>query len=184
MDASADDKRLPVVVMGVSASGKTAVGTELARRLGLPFVEGDTFHSANNIEKMRRGEPLDDADRAPWLAAIAASLADRSKYPRGLVIACSALKAAYREVLRKAAPNIRFVFLDASRAVVDARLAARQHHFMPASLAASQFATLQRPSPTETDVATLDASQPIEEVAAAAAAATAKLRNLSPAATL
>ena len=160
------------------------MGTVLARKLGLPFVEGDTLHSAHNIEKMRRGEPLDDADRAPWLAAIAASLADRSRYPHGLVVACSALKAAYRDELRNAALDVRFVFLDASRALVDARLAARQHHFMPASLAASQLATLQRPRPTETDVATLDASRPIEELAAAAVAAIAKLRNLSPAATL
>lgn len=184
MHAATDEKRLPVVVMGVAASGKTTVGTGLARRLGLPFVEGDALHSAHNVAKMSRGQPLDDADRAPWLAAIASSLADRSRYPGGLVVACSALKRAYRNELRKAAPGLRFVFLDASRPVVEMRLAARQHHFMPASLAGSQFAALERPGPAETDVATLDAAQPLEELVSAAVAAIDRLRKLSPAATL
>lgn len=184
MHVSADEKRLPVVVMGVSASGKTTVGMALARRLGLPFIEGDTLHSTHNVAKMRRGEPLDDADRAPWLAAIAASLADRSRYPRGLVITCSALKAAYRDELREAAPGARFVFLDASRTLVEARLAARQHHFMPASLAASQFATLERPRPSEADVVTLNAAQPAEDLAVAAVAAIDSQRKLSRTRTL
>jgi len=176
--------RLSVVVMGVSASGKTTVGTLLARTLAVPFIEGDALHSPGNVAKMRRGEPLDDADRAPWLAAIAATLADRSRYPRGLVVSCSALKAAYRDELRKAAPGVKFVFLDASPPLVEARLAARPPHFMPESLAGSQFATLERPGPAETDVATFDAAQPVEELVAAAAAAVRELGKLSPAATL
>lgn len=184
MHASTDETRLPVVVMGVSASGKTTVGTVLARTLGLPFIEGDTLHSAHNVAKMHRGEPLDDADRAPWLAAVAAQLADRSRYPRGLVITCSALKAAYRDELRRAAAGVRFLFLQASQPLIEARLAARQHHFMPASLASSQFATLERPGPAETDVVTLDAAKPIGALAAAAVAAVDRLRKLSPTKTL
>lgn len=166
-----------MVVMGVSASGKTTLGMALARTLGLPFIEGDTLHTAHNVAKMSRGEPLDDADRAPWLAAIAASLADRSRYPRGLVIACSALKAAYRDDLRKAAPGLEFVFLDASPALVEARAGARHHPFMPASLQASQFATLERPGAAETDVVALDAGQPVEALMAAAVRALGSLKE-------
>ncbi len=177
MDAAVGEKRRPVVVMGVSASGKTTVGAALAHALVLPFVEGDALHTPHNIEKMSRGEPLDDADREPWLAAIAATLADRRRYPRGVVVACSALKAAYRAQLRAAAPGIVFVFLDASPELVAARMAARRHHFMPASLAASQFATLERPTRAEADVVTLDAGQPVQALAVAAAEAVRKLSS-------
>ncbi|MGH8217552.1 MAG: gluconokinase [Steroidobacteraceae bacterium] len=171
---------MPVVVMGVSASGKTTVGQALAHALHLPFLEGDALHPPDNIAKMSRGDPLDDADRAPWLAAIAASLADRSRYPRGLVVACSALKAGYREELRQAAPGLTFVFLDATAALVEARLASRQHHFMPPGLQGSQFATLEPPTRAEADVVTLDAAKPVEALAAAAVASIGKLRKLSP----
>lgn len=157
-----------MVVMGVSASGKTTVGVALARALGLPFIEGDALHSAANIEKMSHGVPLNDADRAPWLAAVAATLADARRFPRGVVVACSALKASYRDRLREAAPSLRFVFLDASPALVEARMAARHDHFMPASLATSQFATLERPTAAERDAATLDAAKPVEALTAAA----------------
>lgn len=152
--------RLALVVMGVSASGKSTVGAALARVLSLPFVEGDELHSRHNIEKMRRGEPLTDDDRAPWLAAIASLLADQSGYPRGVVIACSALKAGYRDELRAASHAVRFVFLDASPELIALRMAGRHHHFMPPSLAASQFAALERPAPTDADVITLDAALP------------------------
>ena len=184
MHAAADEKRLPVVVMGVSASGKTTLGAALARAMGLPFIEGDTLHSAHNIEKMRRGEPLDDADRAPWLAVIAARLADRRQYPRGVVVACSALRAGYRDRLRQAAPGLAFVFLDASPTLIEARMAARHHHFMPASLAASQFATLERPAAGETDVLMLDAARPVEALTAAAVASLGQLGKLSTSAGL
>ncbi len=173
-----------MVVMGVSASGKTTLGAALARALSLPFVEGDALHSAHNIEKMSRGEALDDADRAPWLAAIAGTLADAGQFPRGVVVACSALKAVYRNPLRQAAPGLVFVFLDADPALIQARMAARRRHFMPARLAASQFATLERPTAGEADVVTLDAGQPVEALTAAATVAIRKLGKLSPAARL
>jgi gluconokinase len=154
--------RLPIVVMGVSASGKSTVGEALARALSLPFVEGDQLHSRHNVEKMSRGEPLTDEDRAPWLSTIAALLGDAARYPRGVVIACSALKSAYRDELRAASPAVRFVFLDSSPELVAARMAARRHHFMPATLAASQFATLEQPTAAERDVTVVDAALPVD----------------------
>jgi gluconokinase len=107
---------------------------------------------------MSRGEPLTDEDRALWLSAVAHVLADAERYPDGVVLACSALRKAYRERLRSGAPGVRFVFLDAPRTAIEPRLAARSRHFMPASLLASQFATLERPTQGETDVVTLDAA--------------------------
>lgn len=181
MHESSDEQRMPVIVMGVSASGKTTLGAGLAQALSLPFVEGDTLHSAQNVEKMSRGEPLSDADRAPWLAAIGATLADRARYPRGVVISCSALKTAYRERLREAERAVSFIYLDASPQLIEQRMAARRHHFMPASLAASQFATLEPPTAAEAGVVRLDAALPVPALVAASVAA---LRKLSTAATL
>jgi gluconokinase len=155
-------ERLPIVVMGVSASGKSTVGAALARALALPFVDGDGLHTRHNIDKMSRGEPLTDEDRAPWLAAIAAVLADEARYPSGVVVACSALKSSYRRRLRAASAAVRVVFLDASPELIAARMAARRNHFMPATLAASQFAALERPDPTDPGVVRLDAALPVE----------------------
>lgn len=166
--ATRSRSRLAVVAMGVSASGKSTVGAALARELSLPFVEGDELHGRHNIEKMSRGKPLTDEDRAPWLAAIASLLADRSRYPHGVVIACSALKASYRDQLRAASRAVRFVFLDASPELITSRMAARNHHFMPAVLAGSQFAALERPASTDADVITLDASLPVARLVEAA----------------
>jgi gluconokinase len=160
-----------IIVMGVSASGKSTAGAALARALGLPFVEGDLLHSRRNIEKMSRGEPLTDEDRQPWLEAIAALLRDEARYPRGVVIACSALKTAYRDELRAASPAVRFVFLDAGPELIAARMAARRHHFMPPALQASQFAALQRPTAAERDVIVLDAALPVEALVQRACAA-------------
>lgn len=157
--------------MGVSGSGKTTVGELLARTLRLPFVEGDALHPPQNIAKMSRGEPLTDHDRAPWLAAVGRVLADRERYPAGVLVACSALRKAYRDELRACAPGVRFVFLDAGRAVIEPRLAARTLHFMPPSLLASQFATLERPGAEEADVVTVDAAAQPSGIAEAAAAA-------------
>jgi gluconokinase len=154
--------RLPIVVMGVCASGKSHLGAALAARLKLAFVDGDDLHSAHNIDKMSHGEPLSDEDRRPWLGAIAARLADARTYPDGIVIACSALKLAYRQALR-CAPGTRFVFLDATRDLIHARMQEREHHFMPPRLLESQFATLERPTAAESDVVILDASRAVEE---------------------
>lgn len=166
-----------IIIMGVSASGKSTAGAALARALALPFVEGDRLHSRHNIEKMSRGEPLTDADRAPWLRAIAALLADETRYPRGVVVACSALKTAYREELRTASSAVRFVFLDASPELISARMAARQHHFMPPALAASQFAALERPTAAEHDVIILDAALPVDTLIQRACAAIERMQS-------
>jgi gluconokinase len=152
-----------LIVIGVSGSGKTTLAQALARALALDLVEGDELHSAANIGKMRRGEPLDDHDRAPWLAAIGRRLADSDRSSHGVVISCSALKVAYRNALR-VDPRVRFVFLDADRDLIEQRLSHRQGHFMPISLVASQFDTLERPLPGETDVLTLPAKLPLPEL--------------------
>jgi gluconokinase len=137
----------PLVVMGVSGVGKSTLGLLLAERLGLPFADADAFHPAANIARMRAGQPLGDADRWPWLAAIGAHLA--AHRGGGCVVTCSALKRAYRDALRAAAPDLRLIFLDGDPALVAARQASREGHFMPASLVASQFATLEPPAPEE-----------------------------------
>lgn len=151
--------------MGVSGAGKSTVGPLIAERLGLPFRDADSFHPPANVAKMARGEALTDADRAPWLDAIGAHLA--AHRGRGCVVTCSALKRAYRDRLRGAAPEARFVFLRGDQALVTARQAARQGHFMPASLVASQFATLEPPTPEE-GVVTLDVAAPPDVLAEAA----------------
>ena len=144
----------PVVVMGVSGSGKTTVGAALAHALGLEFVDGDALHPAANVAKMAAGIPLDDADRAPWLDAIGAVLAAGP-----VVVACSALKRVYRDRLRAAAPTLQLIFLDGERDVLASRMAARPGHFMPASLLDSQLATLERPTPDE-HALTVDIDEP------------------------
>jgi carbohydrate kinase (thermoresistant glucokinase family) len=146
--------------MGVSGSGKTTVGAALADALGLRFVDGDALHPAANVAKMAAGIPLDDADRAPWLDAIGAVLATGP-----VVVACSALKRAYRDRLRAAAPELQLVFLDGSRELLASRMAARPGHFMPASLLDSQLATLERPDPDEYPV-TVDVVAPVPEIVA------------------
>jgi gluconokinase len=158
----------PIVVMGVSGSGKTTFGSALARLLGRDFVDGDDLQSASNIDKMRRGHALDDSDRAPWLRSVAALLADHASHPTGLVVACSALKRTYRDVLRSAR-GVRFVFLDADRSLVEQRLDSRSGHFMPRTLIESQFDALERPGPAECDVSTFDAALPLEAGVRAAA---------------
>jgi carbohydrate kinase (thermoresistant glucokinase family) len=152
---------MPIVVMGVSGSGKSRFGSALARAMGRDFVDGDDLHPASNIEKMRQGRPLDDADRAPWLRAVVGVLADHATHPAGVVVACSALKRTYRDVLR-AVHGVSFVFLDADRALIERRFKTRADHFMPGTLIASQFEALERPGSTEGQVLTLDAALPVE----------------------
>lgn len=153
-----------VVVMGVSGCGKSAVGEQLAQALGLPLIEGDSFHPPANIDKMSRGLPLDDTDRAGWLDTLGQELAQR---PDGAVLTCSALKAAYRERLRAAAPGLRFVHLALTPQQALDRVATRKDHFYPASLVDSQFAALEDPA-GEPGVVVVDASQPMAQVVAAA----------------
>ena len=142
---------MKLVVMGVSGCGKTTLGKALADRLGASFVDADDLHPPENVEKMRQGQPLTDADRAPWLDLVANTL--RTNAP--VVVACSALKRAYRARLRQAG-EVRFLHPAAPFDVIAARMAARQGHYMPPALLASQFSTLEPPGPDE--AVTLDAS--------------------------
>ena len=146
-----------VVLMGVAGCGKSTVGAALSVRLGVPYRDGDDLHSAANIAKMRRGEPLTDADRAPWLRAVGAALHDGAP----LIIGCSALKRQYRDLIRaEAGGPVTFVHLAGSRAVIAARMAARTGHFMPPALLDSQFAALEPPGADENAV-TVSIDQPV-----------------------
>jgi len=136
------------VVMGVSGSGKSRIGALLARALDIAFVEGDTFHSAENVARMSAGIPLTDEDRQAWLAAIATRL-DAARAGPGLVVSCSALKRRYRDVLRAGRADVQFVSLEGPRALLEQRLADRRGHFMPSSLLDSQLAILEPPAPDE-----------------------------------
>ena len=136
-------------MMGVAGSGKSLIGAALARALGIEFVEGDEFHSAENVERMSRGVPLTDDDRARWLRSLAARIRVAKDAGTGLVMSCSALRRSYRDILRAEASDLRFVFLKGERALIAERLAGRRGHFMPLSLLDSQFATLEEPSPNE-----------------------------------
>ena len=140
-----------VLVAGVSGSGKTTVGTMLAARLGWPFADGDSFHPAANIAKMRAGQPLTDADRWPWLAVIGAWIDERIAAGQSAVLACSALRRRYRAALL-AGQAARMVFLQLSREQAAARLRARHGHFFPAKLLDSQFAVLEEPREERQDL--------------------------------
>ena len=138
-----------IVVMGVSASGKSSVGEALAKRLGWPFEEGDDLHPASNVAKMKAGHALDDADRAPWLDAVGGWIAHQLHAANNGVISCSALKRKYRDRLRRAGDGVIFVLIDPPEPVLHARIAKRKHHFMPPGLLDSQLATLERPGAEE-----------------------------------
>lgn len=153
---------LHVVVMGVSATGKTTVGEHLADELGAAFVEGDELHPRRNIEKMTQGIPLTDEDRWPWLQAIAELVAVRDHEGISTVVTCSALKRSYRDVIRDAAPTF-FVHLHAPFEVLEARMQHRTKHFMPTTLLRSQFETLEPLGPDE-EGTVVDVSPPEEEV--------------------
>jgi gluconokinase len=151
----------PIVVMGVSGSGKSTVGAALAQRLRVPFADADDFHPEANVAKMSAGHALNDDDRHPWLDAIGDWLAEHCG--AGGVMSCSALKRKYRDQLRKHCPQVRFLHLSGSPEVIGRRQASRPGHFMPASLLASQFDTLE---PLEADEhgVVVDVDQDIDAV--------------------
>ncbi|MDT4936870.1 MAG: gluconokinase [Pseudonocardiales bacterium] len=153
-----------VVVMGVAGSGKTTIATLLARRLGWDEIDGDALHPPANIAKMAAGRPLDDADRAPWLARIAAWIDEHQQRGRAGIVTCSALRRSYRDELRR--PGVAFVLLSADKATLAARLSARTDHFMPPGLLDSQLATFEPPGPDE-QVLSIDTSGPPDAVAVA-----------------
>jgi gluconokinase len=135
--------------MGVSGSGKSLIGAGFARALGVDFVEGDEYHSAENVDRMSRGIPLTDDDRARWLRSLAARIREAKEGGSGLVISCSALKRSYRDILRADAPGLRFVYLKGGRELSAQRLAGRRGHFMQPSLLESQFTIFEEPLPDE-----------------------------------
>lgn len=161
------EHRLAIVVMGVSGCGKSSVGAGIAERLGVPFVEGDALHPPENVAKMAAGTALVDADRWPWLRAIAARIA--AEPGPMIVVSCSSLRRSYRDLLRaEAGRPVAFVYLRGSEALLADRMAARTGHFMPPALLASQLATLEDPQ-GEPGVLTLDIEQPVPTLVAVAA---------------
>jgi gluconokinase len=138
-----------LVVMGVSGSGKSTIAEHLAARLGWKYVDGDLFHPPANVAKMSAGRPLSDEDRWPWLRAIAAEIDRVCAAGSRAVVACSALKRAYRDILVHGRDDVRIVFLDGTQALIAKRLATRKGHFMPPGLLDSQFRTLEPPQPSE-----------------------------------
>jgi gluconokinase len=151
-----------IAVMGVSGSGKTTVGELVADRLGWEFADADDFHPAANVAKMRAGTPLTDADRGAWLRAIAAWIDEHIAAGKDGVVTCSALKRAYRELLRR--PEVQFVYLDGDRELIARRMAARRGHFFPRALLDSQFRDLEPPGPEEQAYAVSIAGTPEETV--------------------
>jgi gluconokinase len=159
--------------MGVAGAGKSLVGSSLARALGVDFVEGDEYHPRENVARMAAGIPLTDDDRLGWLRALADRLRAAAKADRGLVMACSALKRSYRDLLRAGDPDVRFILLHGARALLAERIANRRGHYMPASLLDSQLATLEIPSPDE-GAWTCDVASPPEAIVAALVALVAR----------
>lgn len=151
--------------MGVSGSGKTTVAVELARRLGWRFAEGDTFHPEANVGKMRAGIPLTDDDRGPWLDAIAAWIRETRERGERCVVACSALRRAYRRRLAAGRDDVCFVYLQGEYDLVAARMARREGHYMPLSLLRSQYETLEEPQ-TEEHPIIVSIERPPQELAA------------------
>lgn len=148
-----------LVVMGVSGSGKSTIAEHLATRLGWRYVDGDLFHPPANVAKMSAGHPLTDEDRWPWLRAIAAEIDRLAAAGEPAVVACSALKRAYRDILVHDRDDVRIVFLDGTQDLIAKRLAERKGHFMPPGLLDSQFKTLEPPQPSERPITvSIDAS--------------------------
>lgn len=152
-----------IVIMGVSAAGKTTVGRALAHDVGWPFYDADDYHSAHNVEKMRAGQPLDDDDRRPWLASLRRLIDDVLARGDHGVLACSALKQAYRDALTPGgiqAAHVRFVYLDVPEPVLEQRISQRRGSFAPPELLPSQLATLEEPH----DALRVDGARPVPEI--------------------
>jgi carbohydrate kinase (thermoresistant glucokinase family) len=158
-----------LVVMGVAGCGKTTVGAALAAQRGWRFQEGDALHPPANVAKMAGGTPLTDADRWPWLAAIAAVIDGWRAAGESGVVTCSALKRAYRDVLVGERPDVRLVYLRGDKTLIAGRMAARKGHFMPPALLDSQFATLEEPGADERPIV-VDIGPPAAEIVAAISA--------------
>ncbi len=159
--AAHDIAKLPsaLIVMGVSGSGKSTIADKLAERLDWAFEDGDRFHPASNVAKMSAGHPLSDEDRWPWLRAIADEIDRVCKTGQHAVIACSALKRAYRDILVHGRNDVRIIFLKGTQGLIASRLALRKNHFMPPGLLDSQFKTLEPPGESENPVTvSIDAS--------------------------
>ena len=152
-----------VVLMGVSGSGKTTIGRELAKRLGWQYQEGDALHPPANIDKMSHGHALDDSDRQPWLLAIAAVIDAWRKDDQSGVVSCSALKRRYRDILIGDRPDVQLMYLQGKRATIEARLAGRKSHFMPSALLDSQFLALEEPAAGERPIL-LTIEEPLEAI--------------------
>jgi gluconokinase len=152
-----------LIVMGVSGSGKSTVGEALAKRLGWLYEDGDKFHPASNVAKMRAGQPLTDEDRWPWLRAIAAEIDRLSAADQRTVIACSALRRVYRDILVHGRDDVRLVYLNGTQAVIAERLSRRKGHFMPQGLLTSQFKTLEPPTADERPV-TVSINAPVKKI--------------------
>jgi len=152
-----------VVVMGVSGSGKTTIGTLVAHELGVEFIDGDSLHPLENVRKMAAGTPLDDDDRWPWLEIVGRTLHEHGERREGLVVACSALKRVYRERIRSQAPSALFLHLDGTVEVLTRRIEGRSGHFMPAALLESQIETLE-PLAQEEGGYVLNIDQPVADM--------------------
>ena len=151
--------------MGVSGSGKSTIGPALSKKLGWPYADADEFHPPANVAKMSAGQPLTDADRWPWLKAIAAHIDNVREQGRHAIVSCSALKRVYRDILIGAREDVRLVLLDGTKEEIFARMSRRKDHFMPLGLLDSQFATLERPGADERPIAVPIDGAP-EEIAA------------------
>lgn len=154
-----------IIVMGVSGSGKSTIGAALAERLNGEFLEGDTYHPAANIDKMRHGIALSDDDRAEWLDTLSGAISEKAGRKPGtpIVISCSALKKTYRARLRQADPELRLVYLAGSQELLARRMACRRNHFMPPQLLASQLATIDPPGAEERPIV-VDVSRNVDEI--------------------